>query len=165
MLATKNFTKEDYNTIESNKKGTREYYMLFLKFFAPLSFFLGLIGLAKKGFGYWPTTLVILAICFLVTLYLVIKENMQYKKDLGAEMKFCGTITVLKKSWKKNDYCIYTDSKNLKKIDVYFPAIFDQIEEGDELYIEVAKFSKYIFRLDKGIVPLMNGHQVDEAVA
>lgn len=157
MITIKNFTPEDYNTIVANRNGTTEYYRVYFKFFLPLSLLLGFIGLTAKGFGYWPTAFGIAAFFYLVTQYLVSKEKWQYRNDMGEEQKYCGTFTVIKKSRKRNDYLIFTDAEELPKVDVYFAAVFEQVEVGDELYIEAAKHSRYIFRLEKGIVPLMNG--------
>jgi len=36
--------------------------------------------------------------------------------------------------------------------------VFDQIEVGDDLYIEASKFSKHIFKLEKGIIPLIDSY-------
>ena len=158
MLTINNFTVEDYKTIEVNKKGIKVYFHIFVKLCVPLSFLLGLIGLAEKGHGYWPTTFFFLLFFSVITIYFIIKENILYRRDLGNKLKYSGKITVLKKSRKRNDCSIYTDAKELNKIDVLFFEIFDQIDVGDELYIEVAKSSKYVFKLEKGILPLINGH-------
>ena len=159
MLKISEFNNEEIKTIEANLKGSKIYFALYFKLFAPLSFLMGLIGLAKKGFGYWPTTLAILIFFLAITMYLFIKENILYKRDLKHKQKYTGLITVMKKSRNRNDCLIYTDVKEVKKIDVLFFDIFDQIEVGDELYLEIALSSKFIFKLEKGILPLINGHQ------
>lgn len=159
MLKISEINNVEIKTIEANLKGSKVYFALYLKLFAPLSFLMGLIGLAKKGFGYWPTTLAILIFFLAITMYLFVKENILYKRDLKTKQKYTGLITVLKKSRNRNDCLIYTDAKEIKKIDVLFFNMFDQIEVGDDLYLEIAVASKYIFKLEKGILPLINGYQ------
>jgi hypothetical protein len=157
MITITNFTAEDYKIIEKDKKGYKIYLFIFLIFLTPLSFLVGIIGLAKKGFGYWPTTIGFLLSFFLIIIYLLIKDYILHKKDLESQLKFSGTITVLKKSKNKKDCLIYTDSKDLKKIDVLFLNAFNQIEIGDELFIEVTKYGKSILKLKKGHLVLLNG--------
>ncbi len=158
MLTASKFNNEEVKTIEANLKGSKIYFVLYFILFTPLSLILGLIGLAKKGFGYWPTALGFLISFLIITVYLFIKENILYKRDLKNKLKYTGTIMVLKKSRKRNDCMIYTDAKEIKKIDVLFFNIFDQIEEGDYLDVEIARSSKYVFKLNKGILALINGH-------
>jgi hypothetical protein len=155
MLTISEFTNDEIKAIESSLKGSKVYFIIYAMLFVPLSLLLGLTGLSKKGFGYWPTTLVLLVFFSLLTFYLFVKENILCRKDLRDRQKYTGTIKVLKKSRKRNDCIIYIDAKEIKKIDVLTFEIFDQIEVGDSLHIEIAVSSKYIFKLDKGILPLV----------
>lgn len=156
MLIVSEFNNEEVKAIESNLKGSKVYFFLYLILFAPLSLLLGLIGLSKKGFGYWPTTLVLLILFLVISIYLFIKENILCKKDLRDKLKYTGLIKVVKKSKNRNDCLIYTDAKEVKKVDVLSFDVFDQIEVGDNLHIEIAVSSKYVFKLYKGILPLVN---------
>lgn len=157
MITTTNFTKSELEIIEFKKKDIKSYIFIFLKFFLPLSFLLGLLGLANKAAGYWPTTTGIIIIFALVTIYLIVKENILLNKDLRDKTKFTGTITVQKKSRVETDTIIYTDAQEIKKIDVHFFSIFKQIEVGDEIFVEIAKHSKHIFKLSKGESILITG--------
>jgi hypothetical protein len=157
MITTINFNKEELSIIEFSKKDIKTYVSIFLKIFLPLSFLLGLFGFLKRETGYWPTTLFFLSVFLLVTVYLIIKEHIVFNKDVKERLKYVGTISVRKKSRNETDCKIYTDSKEINKIDVHFVSIFNQIEVGDELYLEIAKSSKYIFKLRKGELSLING--------
>jgi hypothetical protein len=157
MISITNFTAEDYKIVEENKNGYRIYLFIFLIFLTPLSFLVGGFGLAKKGFGYWPTTIGFLLFFFFLIIYLIIKDYVLYKKDLKSQLKYSGTITVLNKSKNKRDCYIYTDSKDVKKMDVLFLKVFNQIEIGDELYIDVTKYGKSILKLKKGELVLLDG--------
>ena len=155
MISTINLNSEELEIIKFGKKDTKAYLFFFLKIFAPLSFLLGLLGLLKKGNGYWPTTLFFLLVFLFTTIYLIIKEQIQFDRDIKEQLKYVGTVTVVKKS-DDNDCKIYTDFKELKKINIDFPSLFNQINVGDVLYLEVAKSSKFIFKLNKGGVSIIN---------
>jgi hypothetical protein len=157
MLTTTNFNSDDFNIILFSKNDVKSYAIIFLKIFLPLSFLLGTIGLLKRANGYWPTTLFFLIVFLLVTIYLILKEHILFTKDLKEQLKYVGTICVLKKSLDKRNCKIYTDAKEMKKIHIQFLSVFDQIEVGDELYLEIAKSSGHIFKLNKGELHLING--------
>lgn len=157
MLTTVYFNNDDLSIIEFSKKDIKTYILIFLKFFLPLSFLLGLIGLTKNGNGYWPTTIGFIIFFLLITIYLIIKENILLNKDLKEKEKFVGTITVKKKSRIETDTIIYTDAPEIKKIDIHFVSIFKQIEIGDQLSLEIAKHSKHVFKLAKGENILIHG--------
>ena len=157
MITTINFNKEELSIIEFSKKDIKTYVAIFLKIFLPLSFLLGLFGFLKREIGYWPTTLFFLLVYLFVTVYLIIKEHIIFSRDIKERLKYVGTIRVRKKSRIQTDCKIYTDSKEIDKIDVHLVSIFNQIEIGDELYLEIAKSSKYIFKLSKGELPLIIG--------
>lgn len=155
MITTTNLNSEELEIMQFGKKDTKAYVVLFLKIFTPLSFLLGLLGLLKKGNGYWPTTVFFLSVFLFTTVYLIIKEQIQFSKDIKEQLKYVGTVAVVKKSG-DNDCKIYTDSKELKKINIDFPSLFNQINVGDVLYLEVAKSSKFIFKLNKGDISIIN---------
>ncbi|HSR38531.1 MAG TPA: hypothetical protein VLL95_06415, partial [Phnomibacter sp.] len=69
-----------------------------------------------------------------------------------------GTITVIGKSTKKGDKIIFTDIPELKKLDLHTSELFDKVLIGDKLTIEISKYSKTLFRLDKEQTDLLNGH-------
>lgn len=157
MLKTAEFNNDELVVIQKNLKGFRIYFFIYLKLFVPASFFLGLLGLRIREIGYLPLTGIFLFFFFLIIIYVSIKENILIKKDFKNKLKYTGTIKVLKKSRNRNDCLIYTDSKEIEKIDVIFFDVFDQIEAGDELLIDISVNNKYIFRLDKGSIRLIDG--------
>ena len=115
----------------------------------PASFLFGLLGLTKKGFGYWPTTFALLIIFAVVAVVTTIKGYLLYYKDKTNQKKYVGTITVTGKSTKKGDKIIFTDTPELKKLDLLMSEVFDKVSVGDKLTIEISKYSKTLLRLDK----------------
>lgn len=154
MLITEKFNANDYNSIKGIPKSFRILLFLYAAFLVPASFLFGLLGLSKKGNGYWPTTVMILAVFSIIILWVIAKEYLAYKKDLSKQEKLSGTLIVKRKSSKKGETIIYLDSKELKKLNVYFKVIFDKIDIDDKLKIEISKYSKCLFLLEK------NGEQL-----
>ena len=123
----------------------------------PASFLFGLLGLTQNGHGYWPATLTLLLVFSAVAIFVTIKGYLLYRKDKTTQKKYVGTITVIDKSTKKGDKIIFTDTPELKKLELYTSELFDKVCIGDKLTIEVSKFSKTLFRLDKDQIDLLNG--------
>ncbi|NTS43836.1 hypothetical protein HRG84_23340 [Flavisolibacter sp. BT320] len=148
MLSIQEFTEDDFAKIQTIPKAVRIYFLFFL-FCIPLAFLLGAFGLLKKGYGYWPTTLGFLCVFFLVLLWLTLKEVFFYLKDMERKQKYAGAVTVISKSGKKGEPTVYLDDTNLKKLTLYQDGTFEQINEGDVLNLEISRYSKFLFRLEK----------------
>jgi hypothetical protein len=155
MLNTFNFTDNDISQVKRIPKSLLVYVLYFFIICIPGSFLFGLIGLTKKGNGYWTTTLIIIAIFFIVTLLLITKDLILYKRDMIEQIKYAGTITILNKSTKKGQTKIFTDSKEFPKITLHSSDISDRINSGDQLNIEISKYSKTIFLLKNGDTDLL----------
>ena len=78
MLAVDNFTQSDLERINSIPKSFIVTLISFLILCVPASFLFGLLGLTKKGHGYWPTTLTLLAVFAAVTIFVTIKDYLHY---------------------------------------------------------------------------------------
>ncbi len=149
MLTVANFTQSDLQKINSIPKSFRLTAFLFLILCVPASFLFGLLGLTKKGFGYWPTTFTLLTIFAAVVIFGTIKDYLLYYKDKTKQKKYVGIITVTGKSAKKGDKIIFTDTPELKKLDLIMSEVFDKVSVGDKLTIEISKYSKTLLRLEK----------------
>ncbi|MEJ8818348.1 hypothetical protein [Lacibacter sp. H407] len=156
MLTVANFNQSDLQKIDSIQKSFRLTAVLFLILCVPASFLFGLFGLSKKGFGYWPTTFAFLIIIAIVATVKTIKDYLLYYKDKSNQKKYVGTITVTGKSTKKGDKIIFTDTPELKKLDLIMSEVFDKVAVGDKLTIEISKYSKTLLRLDKDQYDLLN---------
>ncbi|WP_416438241.1 hypothetical protein [Phnomibacter sp. MR] len=156
MLRIENLTEEDVKEIKAIPKSflVTVYFLLLICF--PASFLLGLLGLTKKGYGYWPTTIAFLVVFIFAGLFVTIKDFLLYQKDKAKQKKYVGTITVMNKSAKRGDYKIYTDAPELKELNLYSNELFDAIATGDTLTIEISTHSKTIFRLEKDHINLLN---------
>lgn len=157
MLSTEKLNTSDLAIIEGIPKSFKVAAVIYSIFLVPLAFLLGLFGLLKKGYGYWPSTLAFLILFMLPLLLTLLKDYIAYKKDLKKQIKIKGTITVTRKSTKKGDRTIYTNEKELGKFQVYLD-IFDEITVGDKLNIEISKYSRQILLLEKNANSLINGH-------
>jgi hypothetical protein len=148
MLSIQAFTDEDFAKIQTVPKAVRIYFLFFL-FCIPLAFLLGTFGLLKKGFGYWPTTLGFLCVFLSLLLWLTVKEVFFYFRDKAKKQKYAGTVKVVSKSGKKGESIVYLDDAKLKRLTLYQSNAFEQINEGDILKMEISRYSKYLFRLEK----------------
>jgi len=155
MLSEIQFNDNDIYKIQSVPRDLKLALLVYSIFFIPAAFLFGLIGLAKKGHGYWPTAIGILAVFTAVLAFYLVKEYILYKKDLRHRIKLSGTITVIEKSPQKKDTIIYTNAKQVKKLNLYKKEMYDKIEVGYELTIEISKYSKNILQLKKGKSDLM----------
>lgn len=158
MLTVDNFNQSDLQRINSIPKSFKVTVLFFLILCVPASFLFGLLGLTKKGHGYWSTTLTLLTVFAAVAIFVTIKDYLLYHKDKTKQKKYVGTITIIGKSIKKGDKIILTDTSDLKKLKLYTSELFDKVSIGDKLTIEISKYSKTLFRLDKDNIDLLNGH-------
>jgi hypothetical protein len=158
MLTIDNFNQSDLEKINSIPKSFKVTMLFFVVICIPASFLFGLLGLTKKGHGYWPTTLTLFIAFAAVAIFAIIKDYLLYRKDKKKQKKYVGTITVIGKSTKKGDKIIFTDIPELKKLELYTSELFEKVSVGDKLTIEISTFSKTLFRLDKDHIDLLNGH-------
>ena len=158
MLSVDNFSKSDLQKINSIPKSFVVTVLFFLILCVPASFLFGLLGLTKKGHGYWPTTLTLLSVFACVAILVTIKDYLLYRKDRTSQKKYVGIITVIGKSTKKSDKIIFTDIPELKKLDLITSELFDKVSVGDKVAIEISKYSKTLFRFEKDNIELLNGH-------
>lgn len=156
MITISPFNDVDNKEIARRANWYKIYLKTFSMLFIPLSFLVGLFGLKKNGFGYWPTTVCVLILFAIPFIYLIIKDNINYRGEKRSQLKYAGIITVVKKIKKRKDFIVYTDFNELKKIEILSLEAFNQIEVGDRLYIELTKFSKYILKLEKNSTSLLN---------
>ena len=158
MLSVQTFTQSDLNKVRALPKGFKLAFFIILVICIPLSFVFGLLGLLKKGYGYWPTTIGFLIFVSLIYLYFFLKDYVAYRKDLAKKLKLSGEINVISKSKKKNERIIYFDTNEIKRINVYSKSIFDKIQIEDTLKIEITKYSKCLLKLEKNGENLLNDH-------
>jgi hypothetical protein len=158
MLIIDNFNQTDQKKIDNAPKSFKVVGLVYCILLVPASFLFGLLGLTPKGHGYWITTLSFLVVFTLVAVFSVIKAFLLYRKDMINKKKYKGTIRVVDKSLKKGDKTIFTDSIELKKLDLLTNNIFDKVDIGDQLTIEISKYSKTLLRLEKNGADLLNGH-------
>jgi hypothetical protein len=155
MLSEEQFNDDDIYSIQSVLRGLKLALLVYSIFFIPLAFLFGLLGFAKKGHGYWPTTIGLLAMFTTCLVLAFLKQHILYRKDLKHRIKLSGIITVIEKSPKNNDNTIYTDAKQMKKLNLYDKEMYNKIEVGDQLTIEISKYSKKLLRLKKAENDLM----------
>lgn len=156
MLTVDNFNQSDLERINSIPKSFKITVLFFIFICLPASFLFGLLGLTKNGHGYWPITLALITVFAAVAIFVIIKDYKLYHKDRTNQKKYVGVIKVTGKSIKKGDKIIFTDIPELKKLDLHTNELFDKVSVGDNLTIEISKFSRTLFRLEKGHFDLLN---------
>ena len=148
MLTTDTFTKSELEKIKQAKNNSYNYSGVFLKVCLPLSFVLGFFGLLFHH-SYWISVLFFAFGFFIAYIYLTYKPKYLLAKDLKEKIKYVGIVTVLEKSIKDDEWKLHLDSGEIKRLSIYTEKIFNQIEIGNQLYLEVAKNSRLIFKLKK----------------
>ncbi|MEP7231155.1 MAG: hypothetical protein ABI691_12930 [Ginsengibacter sp.] len=156
MLTIETFDQADLQKIKTIPRSIKVTLLIFLLLCVPFSFLFGLLGLTKKGHGYWVTTISLLAVFTLLLMFVIIKDYFLYYRDKTTRQKYKGEITIIGKSKGKGEKIVFTDLPELKKFILYTKEIFDSIHVGDKLDIEISKFSKTILKLDKDKINLLN---------
>jgi hypothetical protein len=157
MLLEQDFSDSDLNAVKSIPKVSKLFALFFLFLCLPVAFIPGLLGYSKKGYFDWLATLILLIVFGCCYLYIVITGYIAHNKDVSRQIKLVGQLFVKAKSSKKNETILYFDSPQIKKLDVYSKQIFDKVEVGDILSIEISKFTKCLFRFEKNGQNLLNG--------
>ena len=156
MLSIEKLNTEDLYIIKSIPKSFKSSLILGSIVYVPLSFLIGLIGLTKKGKGYWQTTILFLLFFIVAFLLFMVKEYVAYKKDLKWKLKLVGHVRITEKIVEKDKTLIHTDAKDLKEFKIYSKESSDKIEIGDILTIQISKYSKPLLTLEKDGVDLLN---------
>ncbi|MGG9960442.1 hypothetical protein [Ferruginibacter sp. SUN106] len=149
MLSEKQFNNDDVQIIETMLSRFKGRVVICSIISVPLSMLLGLLGLLTKEYGYWPVTITFYIAMAVVFMWILIKDQVAYRKDLSKQVKLCGQLTVVKKSLKNGYADIYTNDKQLKKLHIRNKKIVDNILEGDVLTVEIAKYSNKLLLLEK----------------
>jgi hypothetical protein len=157
MITTERFTPSDLSKVQDLPKSFKLSILLFIVLCIPLSLIVGLIGLLRKGHGFGLTTIVCLITLGIICFFIFLKNYIAYKRDISNQIKLFGEVTVTSKSTRKNETIVNFNSTELKKIDVFSKQIFDKINVGDTLTIEISKFSKCLLKLEKEGQSLLNG--------
>lgn len=158
MLLEKDFSDSDLSAIKSIPKVPKLLTLIFLFLCVPVAFIPGLLGYFKKGYFDWPSAVILLIIFGSCYLYIVITGYIARRKDVSKQIKWVGQLYVKSKSNKENETTLYFDSSQIKKLDVLSKQIFDKVEVGDILSVEIAKFTKCLFQLKKNGQSLLNDH-------
>jgi hypothetical protein len=148
MLIEQKFSESDLRTVKATPRLSKLFFYIFAFVSIPVAFIPGVLGYLKKGSFNWLTTIFMLAMFGFTYIYVSVVEYIKRGKDISRQEKWVGQLLVKSKS-KKNETIIYFESSQFKKIEIYSRQIFDKIEERDLLTIEVAKFTKYLFRLER----------------
>lgn len=75
--------------------------LLVLLFCTIISFVFGLLGLLKKGNGYWYATILLLILQIPIVAIKTIWDYYETNKDISNKTKMVGYMTVVTKSYKK----------------------------------------------------------------
>lgn len=155
MLKRIPFSSADIEALKSQPRTFKFTFILLLIIYVPLCFVIGLVGLFKKGYGYWPTTIAFLCFFTAVALFTFIRDYIRYKKDMKFQIKLSGDLLVKSKSEKRGARVIHFDSNQIKQLSLISKTGFEKLLEGDIINIEISKYSKYIFSLKKGTESLI----------
>jgi hypothetical protein len=159
MLTLQRFTESDLERVRKNSKTTTKLCLLAYCFLGvPASFSFGFYRLRSRGEDFWVSTFFMLIVFAIALSFFVVREYFRYYKDKRRQEKYRGEITITAKSAEKGKATIFTDDKELNKIELDTQKLFDKIQVGDRLQIEVSKYSKTLFKLEKNRNNLLNGH-------
>jgi len=156
MLSVEELNIEDHYLLDGIPKSIKASVILGSIIYIPLSFLIGLIGLTKKGIGYWQTTLLFLSLFIFVFFVHSLKEYLLYKKDVKRKLKWVGMITIKGKTVKRDKTLFHTDIEELKEFALQSNECSNQIEIGDTLTIQFTKFGKTLLLLEKNDSNLLN---------
>jgi hypothetical protein len=156
MLAETFFNNNEAAKIENNNKKFKKIVSLIIIIGVPLEFFAGFLASKKYHTLFLPVTAVGLIILLLVYYFVFLKGLESIKKDISEQIKLVGELQVVSKSEKEKCRIIGLNSPQLESISISKDA-FDKIDIGDILFIEISKYTKYIFRLSKDGETIING--------
>ena len=147
MLTEKFFTPEDTATIEKVQKGMKKVLTIGIPIAIPLAALIGWLA-ARKNPKLIPLFVVIFILIFVgPILFLLLKQLKNYRKDLFEGTKLSGELIVKSlKSEKDKRFLIAFDSAEVKLIAVN-KEVYERVAVGDQLYIEISKFSGTVFKL------------------
>lgn len=135
MLSERPFNDEDIAQINNERIDTIWPEEIFFFVVPPVILAFIFIGF---GMGGYMIALVILLLYFAgPTLFELALNKYRYMLELDNKIKYCGEIKILKKNHLGKKYVLHTDSSLQKKIHLNNETVFDRIEIGDMLYIEI----------------------------
>ena len=137
----------DLIKLQEQTKVFRLQHFLFFIFAIIISLVSGLFGL--KSFGYWNSVGGTFFSFVVIYLIMFVKDLAAFRKDMKRQEKICRTLTVTNKSSKKGDFVFTSDLKQLRRVRLFDRKFFEQVAVGDKLYVEFAKQSKLLLKLEK----------------
>ena len=80
---------------------------------------------------------------------MVLRDYILFKKDIKIQHKYSGIVRITEITSKKSQIKISIDSIQVKSFTLNKAEISTSLKVGDEVYIEISKYSKTLFQLKK----------------
>ena len=80
---------------------------------------------------------------------MALRDYFLFKKDIKIQHKYSGIVRITEITSKKSQIKISIDSIQVKSFTLNKAEISTSLKVGDEVYIEISKYSKTLFQLKK----------------
>lgn len=155
MLAEKFFSHSDTSRIETNHRKYKKITFLSVFILAPAQILIAYLASKKVPELFWPISLFGLTIVGL-SYFLVFKKGLEsFKKEQSEQVKLAGELQVVTKSEKKDQRIIGFNSTEVDSI-IVPQNVYEKINIGDTLSIEISKYTKWTFKLSRDGQNLIN---------
>ena len=155
MLVEKFFSPSETTRVETNHRRYKRVVTFSIIVLAPAQVLVAYLASKKVPGLFWPICLFGLTITGLSYFFVFKKGLDSFKKELSEQVKLVGELQVTTKS-KKKDQCII--GFNSTEVDsILVPQnVYEKIDIGDILSIEISKYSKFTFKLSRDGQNLIN---------
>jgi len=148
MLTETFFTIADASEIETSAKKFKRISNLFILVSFPADLILAWFTSKKYPTLFWPAV----AACFLLSIsvyyFVFMKGLRRVAQELNEQIKLVGQTKVVSKTNTDKVYSVGLESPDPERLYVTEKA-FQQIDIGDDLYVEVSNTVNHIFKLSK----------------
>ena len=148
MLSEKFFTPADADKVQLLRQKLKKFTFWMMIILVPLDLLIAYIASLKSPGIFLPVSALLLLFLGLMYYFVFVRTLKLYTRDLAEQMKLTGELEVRSKKAQKNIFIINFESDELKSLSVT-QKMFDLINTGDRISLEVSKHSNTIFKLEK----------------
>ena len=157
MLTQTFFDSSNTARIETSYKRFKQIALLVLLVGVPVQFLIAFLASQKSRVVFWPVIIFGFGMLIWAFYAIFLKTLKLLKQGLSEQIKLVGELQVSSKSEKDKRLLIGFESTDLDKISLT-QGVFEKINIGDTLTIEISKYAKHIFKLSKDGEAIMNNN-------
>lgn len=153
MLTEKFFSPEDLAEYEATSRKLKKVLFTAMGIVLVILITIWTLLVVRRGNSLLPFAIGSIVFFTAFELWIIARMQKLGRKDMNEQIKLAGEVTVLSKKLISNNLTIKLDDNDVKEI-IVEKKLYDKINEGDRLYLELSKYRKQLFKVSRDGVDL-----------